>query len=153
MFWCFMKIFTPSCLWLWMTNTLNPECGSFHGEKHKCRIKQTLLAVSRSEGLWLWFPNFGLDICLPFLSFYSFSHSPNPKSHSLSTPNLWWLMCTSDGGVHCALCRSRPTMFYNIPGWHTSTRLYALGCIPLEIIVGVLKPLYCVKSSTLVYLI
>ena len=98
----------------------------FSCEKHKSlgsRVEQTLLAFSRNEDLWLWFPNFGRDIFLPFLSFYSFSHSPNPKSHSVWTLNLWWLMCTSHGGVHCALCRSRPTMFYNIPGWHTSTRL------------------------------
>ena len=61
---------------------------------------------------------------------------------------LWWLMCTCHGGVHCALCRSRPTMFYNIPGWHTSTRLctrmHSFGnhrrSIKVLILCDILKP-------------
>ena len=77
-----------------------PECGSFHGEKHKSlgsRIEQTLLAFSRNEDLWLWFPNFGLYIfSFPFdsqilgifLSFFSSSHSQILKAIN-SQPWMW----------------------------------------------------------------
>ena len=147
-----MNIFTPACLWLWMTDTLNPDQN----------VDLFMVKSSQARGAGLsrrsW-PSPGMrtsdcgSLILDWIFSFPFCRfTPFPMPQILKAiPSQAWICgewCAPPMVVCIVHCADLDPLCFTTFQADTHQPGYALGCIPLEIIGGVSKSLYCVTSSS-----